>query len=84
MFIGCGTVDVVRLAAVIFCAVVALSEAVEEKGAPFAPLNIVTFLDVVLPVAVEPLLPAILLERRLIEPLKLVVAILEDTVMVEA
>ena len=82
VFVGCGAIDEVRVA-VIFCAVVALSDAVEED-APYEPLNIVTVFEVVLPVAVESLLPAILLERRLIEPLRLVAAVLEGTVMVEA
>ena len=65
-----------------FCAVVALSDAVED--APCEPVSIVTVLDVVLLVAVEALLPAILLERRLMEPFTLLAAVLEDTVIVEA
>lgn len=80
---GCAAIGVVRLA-VILCAVVALSDAVEEEDAPYEPLSIVTVLDVVLPVAVESLLPAILLEMLLIEPLRLVAAVLEVTVIVEA
>ena len=78
---GCGSTDEVRLA-VIFWAVVALSDAVEED-APYEPLKVVTDLDFVLPVAVESLLPAMLLERRLVEPFRLVVATLEETVIVE-
>lgn len=77
---GCGSTDEVRLA-VIFWAV-ALSDAVEED-APYEPLKVVTDLDFVLPVAVESLLPAMLLERRLVEPFRLVVATLEETVIVE-
>ena len=81
VFVGAAVVEEVRLA-VAFDATVALSDAVEED-AEFEPLNITRVLDFVLPVAVESLLPAILLERRLIEPLRLPAAVLEDRVMVE-
>ena len=81
VFVGATVVEEVRLA-VAFDATVALSDAVEED-AEFEPLNIISVLDFVLPVPVESLLPAILLKRRLIEPLRLPAAVLEDTVMVE-